>query len=193
MGLTGGIGSGKTTVADMWRERGALIIDADVISREVVLPGTKGIAQIAARWPDYVDADGVLDRKGLATVIFADDAQRAEINAIIHPLVRERSEALENKAQPGTVAVHVIPLLFEWDYWKTCVATVAVVAPNDARLHRVVKRDGLNAEGVLARMRAQIDPEEARVRATYTIDNDADLGTLRERAGAVYEKLLELR
>jgi dephospho-CoA kinase len=193
VGLTGGIGSGKSTVAELWRERGALIIDADVLARDVVAPDSDGIRAIAARWPAVVAPDSALDRAALAQIVFHDDVEREALNAIIHPRVRDRSETLEARAPAGTIAVHVIPLLFEGDYWKSCAATVVVFAPPDERLTRVVKRDGANAEGVLARMRAQIDPAEARDRATYAIENDADLTALRERANAVYDRLLELR
>jgi dephospho-CoA kinase len=189
VGLTGGIGAGKSTVAGVWRERGALILDADEMSRVVVLPGTIGIRQIAARWPDYVDADEVLDRKGLSRVIFADDAQRAEINALIYPLVLACAIEREAAAPAGTIAVHVIPLLFEWDYWRMCDATVAVFAPEDVRVARVTARDGLSRDDVLARMRAQLDPVEMRARATYAIDNAGDLATLRARAEAVWLSL----
>jgi dephospho-CoA kinase len=192
VGLTGGIGSGKSAVAEMWRERGALIIDADVLAREVVAPGSDGFAAIGARWPVAIAADGTLDRAALAQIVFHDDTEREALQAIIHPRVRALSEAREAEAPAGTIAVHVIPLLFEGEYWKSCDATVAVFAPNDVRVTRVVERDGANAEGVLARMRAQIDPAIARQRTTYAIENDSDLTALRERANAVYDLLVRL-
>ena len=192
VGLTGGIGSGKSAVAENWRERGALIIDADLLARDVVAPGSEGFAQIVQRWPAAHAADGTLDRPALAQIVFHDDAERAALQDIIHPRVRALAEARESAAPAGTIAVHVIPLLFEGDSWKTCDATVAVFAPNHERVKRVVERDGVNAEGVLARMRAQIDPDEARKRATYTIDNDSDLETLRARADTVYDELITM-
>ena len=190
VGLTGGIGSGKSGVAEMWRERGALIIDADLIAREVVAPDSDGFAAIAARWPGVIAPDGTLDRAALAQIVFHDDAEREALQEIIHPRVRALSEAREAAAPAGTIAVQVIPLLFEGEYWKSCDVTVAVFAPNDMRVTRVVERDGVNAEGVLARMRAQIDPAVARLRATYAIENDGDLTALRERANAVYDSLV---
>jgi len=189
VGLTGGIGSGKSAVAELWRARGAVIVDADRLARDVVAPGTPGLGAIARRWPAAIGADGTLDRAALAHIVFGDDAQREALNGIIHPRVRALADAMEANAPEGSIAVHVIPLLFEGEYWKSCDATVAVIAPDHARVSRVVARDGINAEGVLARMRAQIDPREARARATYVIENDADLETLRARAFAVYDQL----
>jgi dephospho-CoA kinase len=193
VGLTGGIGSGKSAVAEVWRTRGALIIDADVLAREVVAPGTDGLRAIAKRWPAAIAADGTLDRAALAQIVFADDDERTRLNQIVHPRVRALADARESEAPDGTIAVHVIPLLFEGDAWRTCDATVLVVAPEDARIERVVERDDTDAERVMARMRAQIDPRRARELATYVIENDSDLDTLRARANAIYDELLALR
>jgi len=189
IGLTGGIGSGKSTVADVWRERGALIVDADRLARDAVAPGSPGLAEIASRWPAAIAADGTLDRPALARIVFGNDAERAALNGIVHPRVRTLAQAREAEAPAGVPVVHVVPLLFEGEYWRSCAATVVVVAPDDARIARVMQRDGIDRASVLQRMRAQIDPAEARRRATYAIDNDADLATLRERANAVYDLL----
>ena len=139
VGLTGGIGSGKSAVAEMWRERGALIIDADLLARDVVAPGSEGLATIAARWPAVIAADGSLDRPALAQIVFHDDKEREALQDIIHPRVRALGEAREAEAPAGTIAVHVIPLLFEGEYWTSCDATVAVFAPDDVRVTRVVR------------------------------------------------------
>jgi dephospho-CoA kinase len=193
VGLTGGIGSGKSTVAEVWRERGAAIIDADLLAREVVAPGSDGLRAIAKRWPEAIADEGSLDRAALARIVFADDDERTRLNTIVHPRVRRLAEQREGDLPPGSVAVHVIPLLFEGDYWRTCDATVLVTAPDEARVERVVTRDDVEPEGVLARMRAQIDPATARELATYTIENDGDRAQLRARANVVYDALLELR
>ncbi|HEY5348445.1 MAG TPA: dephospho-CoA kinase, partial [Candidatus Lustribacter sp.] len=150
-----------------------------------------GLREIALRWPAVVGADDILDRPALARIVFADDAQRAALNGIVHPRVRALALAQEAEAPAGTLAVHVIPLLFEGDYWRECDATVVVIAPAHTRTERVMQRDSIDHASVLQRMRAQIDPAEARRRATYTIDNDADLTVLRERANAVYDRLVE--
>ena len=193
VGLTGGIGSGKSAVAGLWRERGALIIDADQLARGAVEPGSPGLRAIATRWPSVISADGSLDRAALARVVFDDDDERARLNAIVHPRVRALAEQIEADAVDGTIAVHMIPLLFEGDYWRTCDATVLVTAPDETRIERVIGRDAGDRRSVRQRMSAQIDPEEARGLATYVIENDGDLATLRERAEGVYDALLALR
>ena len=190
VGLTGGIGAGKSAVAEVWRERGALIIEADQLARDAVAPGTRGLAEIALRWPSVIAADGTLDRRALARIVFDNDAERGALNGIVHPRVRALAKAREAEAPAGTLAVHVIPLLFEGEYWRLCDATVVVIAPDEARVERVMQRDGIDRASVLQRMRAQIDPAQARRRATYAIDNDAGLATLRERANAVYDRLI---
>jgi dephospho-CoA kinase len=189
VGLTGGIGAGKSAVAAMWHDRGASIIDADHLAREAVAPGTRGLREIALRWPQVIAPDGTLDRAALARIVFADADERATLNGIIHPRVRALARGLERQSPPGALIVHVVPLLFESEYWRTMDANAAVIAPVEARIARVIERDGLDRSSVLERMRAQIDPEEARRRATYAIDNDGDLETLRSRANAVYDLL----
>ncbi len=187
VGLTGGIGAGKSAVAAVWRDRGASIIDADHLAREAVAPGTRGLREIALRWPEVIAPDGSLDRGALARIVFANDGERATLNGIVHPRVRALARSLEAQSPAGAPIVHVVPLLFESEFWRTMDVNVAVVAPLEARIARVMERDGLDRESVLERMRAQIDPEEARRRATYAIDNDGDLATLRARANAVYD------
>jgi dephospho-CoA kinase len=189
VGLTGGIGSGKSAVAAVFAGRGATVIDADVLAREVVAPGSDGLREIGAIWPQAIAADGGLDRAALAAIVFADEPARARLNAITHPRVRARAAELERDAPDGLV-VHVIPLLFEGDYWRTCDKTVVVVAPAAVRIARVIARDAAEREAVERRMAAQIDPELARTRADYVVENDGDLGALRERSTRVYDALL---
>jgi dephospho-CoA kinase len=189
VGLSGGIGSGKSAVADVWRERGALVIDADVLAREAVAPGTRALKEIALRWPAVIAADGTLDRAALAAIVFENDAERAVLNGIVHPRVRALAKARQADLPPGAMVIEVVPLLFEGEYWRTCDVTVLVVAPDEARIERVMARDAIPRAAVERRMRAQIDPAEARKRATYTIENDADVATLRLRANAVYDRL----
>jgi dephospho-CoA kinase len=189
VGLTGGIGAGKSAVAAVWRDRGASIIDADHLAREAVAPGTDGLREIGLRWPQVIASDGTLDRAALARIVFANADERATLNGIIHPRVRELARALDAQSPSEALIAYVVPLLFESEYWRTMDANVAVIAPLEARIARVMERDGLDRMSVLERMRAQIDPEEARRRATYAIDNDGDLETLRSRANAVYDLL----
>ena len=189
VGLTGGIGSGKSAVAAYFTERGATVIDADALAREVVAPGSDGLREIAAAWPAAIGADGALDRAALAAIVFADEAARARLNAITHPRVRARAAELEHDAPDGLV-VHVVPLLFEGDFWRTCDKTVVVIAPADVRIARVVARDSPERAAVERRMVAQIDPALARDRADYVVENDRDLPSLRERSERVYDRLL---
>jgi len=188
VGLTGGIGSGKSVVAAIFAELGATVIDADVLAREVVAPGSDGLREIAATWPGAIGRDGALDRAALAAIVFANDAERARLNAITHPRVRARADALE-RAAPDGIVVHVVPLLFEGEFWRRCDRTVVVIAPEDVRIARVVARDAVEREAVERRMAAQIAPGLARERADYVLENGGDLGGLRERAHAVYEAL----
>ena len=189
VGLTGGIGSGKSAVAAVFAERGATVIDADTLAREVVAPGSEGLREIAVRWPDVIARDGALDRAALAQVVFTDERARAELNAITHPRVRARAAEIERDAPEGVV-VQVIPLLFEGDYWRQCEKTVVVIAPVEVRIARVLARDASEREAVERRMAAQIAPELARTRADYVVENDGHLRDLRERAGRVYDALL---
>ena len=189
VGLTGGIGSGKSAVAELLRAHGARIIDTDVLSRQVVAPGGEALAAIARRWPQAIAPDGTLDRPALAAIVFADAQARAELNALLHPRIRELALAQAAQAQPGEVVVFVVPLLFESDFWKLCDKTVAVTAPLEQRMRRIVERDAASAEHARARMAAQIDPGQARRRADYVVENDGTLADLRARVDVLWGAL----
>lgn len=187
VGLTGGIGSGKSEVARVLGRLGAQIIDADRLAREVVEPGTAGFAEVAQRWPQ-VAGEGGIDRAALAAIVFTDPKERAALNAIVHPRVRERAGEIEAMVEDA-IHVHVVPLLFEGEYWKECDATIVVIAPRETRIARVEARDGSAREDIEARMAAQIDPEEAARRATYVIRNDAGLSELETATASVWASL----
>ncbi|MGD0474174.1 MAG: dephospho-CoA kinase [Candidatus Velthaea sp.] len=189
VGLTGGIGSGKSAVARLFSDWGAVVIDADVLAHDVVAGGTPGLAEIGRIWPQVIGSQGSLDRAALSRIVFGDAAAREQLNGIIHPRVRAGAAALEAAAAPGSIVVHVVPLLFEGDYWKTCDANVLVVAPAAVRVARVVARDGWSVADIQARMAAQIDPARAAGMADFVIDNDGDLATLEQRARRVYAAL----
>jgi dephospho-CoA kinase len=189
VGLTGGIGSGKGEVGAVFASLGALLIDADELAREAVAPGSDGLRRVLERWPETRAADGTLDRTALAAKVFADPGARADLNAIVHPAVRELAAARERSAAPGQVVVHEVPLLFETDFDRGCDATVVVVAEPERRIARVLQRSGLSREEVERRMAAQMDPAEASRRATFTIVNDGSLDEVRARARAVWEAL----
>lgn len=188
VGLTGGIGSGKSEVARIFESLGAFIIDSDLLAREAVAPNSDGLRAIARMWPGVVRGGG-LDRGALAEIVFNDPDARSQLNAIVHPFVRQLSAERERHAKDDQIVVHMVPLLFETGFCDQCEANVVVIAPDDERIARVMKRDRLTQEQVRARMAAQISPEEARSRATYTIQNDGNLSHLRERTTAVYEQL----
>jgi dephospho-CoA kinase len=189
VGLTGGIGSGKSAVAQFFSDWGAVVIDADVLAREAVAVGTPGLAHIAQLWPAVISPEGSLDRAALSRIVFADARARDRLTAIVHPRVREAAAACEAAAPPDSIVVHVVPLLFEGDYWRTCAVNVLVVAPAATRIARVAARDGLSARDVEARMAAQIDPERAAAMADFVVNNDGDFATLKRRARRVYDAL----
>lgn len=188
IGLTGGIGSGKSAVARVWAECGALVIDADESAREAVALGSPGLTQIAARWPQVVTPAGLLDRTALGKIVFMDDVARSELEAIVHPAVRAIALEKEAAAAPNQAIVHMVPLLFEVGYDQRCDMTVVVIAPDEERIARVETRDGLSREAVLDRIRRQIDPLEAARRADVVIANDGDLALLHTRAVDVFRQ-----
>jgi dephospho-CoA kinase len=189
VGLTGGIGSGKSAVADMLAELGAFVIDTDELAREVVAPGSPALFQISSKWPQVI-RNGELDRAALADVVFADEGAREQLNAIVHPRVRALAAEREKAAQPRQLLVHVVPLLFETGYGETLDRSIVVIASDENRIARVIARDGIDEERVRARMAAQIDPEKARSLADYVIANDADLAQLQSRTRQVYNTIL---
>lgn len=187
IGLTGGIASGKSAVAHMLRRAGVPVVDADVLAREAVGPGTEALSAIQRRFgPSVLAPDGSVDRKALGALVFADEAARRELNAIVHPavatLAMARLEALRDQGAP--VAVYEVPLLFESGLEGMMDATLLVAAPEAAQISRMGSRDGLDEAAARARMAAQLPLAEKRRRATAVIDND---GTLAELAGRLGE------
>jgi len=188
VGLTGGIGAGKSAVAATLSDLGAFIVDTDVIAREVVAPNSDGLREIARVWPQAVRG-GALDRAALADIVFADPKARERLNGLLHPHIRRIALEREGRAQPGQLVVHVVPLLFETGYDRLVDKSVLVVAPLEQRIARIVARDKLDEARVRARMAAQIEPDRARDVADFVIENDGNLNHLRERTAAVYAVL----
>jgi len=191
VGLTGGIGSGKSEVAKIFGVLGALVIDADRLAREAVAPGTPGFERVAAGFPSVVTGDGSLDRANLAAIVFHDSGAREALGAIVHPEVRRLAARLEATAGPEQIVVHDVPLLFEAGFYRQCDASVLVVAAEETRIGRVVARNGLSPEDARRRMKAQIDPERARELADYTLDNDGTIDALVDAVREVYADLRE--
>jgi dephospho-CoA kinase len=162
-----------------------LVIDADELARDAVAPGSAGLREIAEHWPAVVQ-NGELDRPALAKIVFADPAQREVLNAIVHPLVRRLHFEREAGSGADTIVVHEVPLLFESGFAAVCDANVAVFAPRETRVARLLARGGLTRDDIEGRMAAQMDPDEVRARSDYVIENDGTLGQLRERVTALY-------
>lgn len=188
--LTGGIASGKTAVSDLLAERGAVIIDSDVLAREVVEPGTPALAAIAERFgPGVLRADGSLDRPGLGAVVFADAAARADLNAIVHPAVRLRARELADAAPPDAVVVQVIPLLVETGQAGAFDIVVVADAPPELQVARLMKRNGLTRADAEARLAAQATRAERLAAADVVLDNTGSHEHLRDQVDALWERL----
>jgi dephospho-CoA kinase len=184
IGLTGGIGSGKSTVSALLAARGAVVIDADRIAREVVEPGTQGLAAVVdAFGTSVLRDDGSLDRPALAAVVFADPDARRKLDGIVHPLVRARSAELAAAAPGDAVVVHDVPLLVETGQAGFYDLVLVVQADPEVRVQRLVDR-GLSEEDARARIAAQATDEQRRAVADVVLDNDgteADLAAQVER------------
>lgn len=193
VGLTGGMGSGKSTVSRMLAQRGAVVVDADALAREVVEPGTDGYGAVVARFGDrVVRDDGSLDREALARTVFEDEAARADLNAIVHPRVAQRiveRVAEVSERDPDALVVLDVPLLVEAGQERAYAAVVVVVAPEDTRVERVVRERAMDPGAVRARIAAQASDEERRAVATHVIDNSGDLAELARQVDEVWADL----
>lgn len=189
VGLTGGVGSGKSTVAALLAAHGAVIIDADAIAREVVEPGTPGFDAVVAEFGNaVVGPDGRLDRPALAAIVFSDEARRAQLNAIVHPLVGQRTVELAQAAPPDAVVVYDIPLLVENDMAGGFEFVIVVLADVDVRLARLEAR-GMAEADARERMAAQASDEQRRAAADAVIDNNGSLDDLRARVDEVWQRM----
>ncbi|HWM02188.1 MAG TPA: dephospho-CoA kinase, partial [Actinophytocola sp.] len=172
VGLTGGIGSGKSTVAGRLSEHGAVVIDADRIAREVVEPGTAGLAELVEAFGDDVlTPDGALDRAALARRVFADDAARARLNGIVHPRIGERTAELMAAAPSEAIVVHDVPLLVENKLGPAYHLVLVVDAPVETRVARVLRDRGMSEQDARARVAAQADEPARRAAADVWLDN----------------------
>jgi dephospho-CoA kinase len=188
IGLTGGIGSGKTTVAQRLTELGATEIDADLLAREVVAPGSQGLRSVASRFgSDLVLADGSLDRALLAERAFASSESRLELEAILHPLIQTLSR--ERIAEATGVVVYTIPLLVESGSKLPFDRVIAVSAPEEVRVQRLVASRGMTQEQALARIAAQATDAQREEIADFVISSDCTMSELIERVDAVYAEV----
>ena len=192
VGLTGNIGSGKSTVARLLAARGVPVIDADLLARAVTAPGSRALAAIFARWGGGVRAaDGSLDRAALRRIIFSDAAERAALDAIVHPEVEARRNALLAAARERGDRVQVcdIPLLFEVGLAEQMDVILLIDAPRDLRVERLVRDRGLSRTDALAMIGAQLPAEKKRARSDYVIDNDGTPELLRARVDETWRAI----
>lgn len=191
VGLTGGVGSGKSTVAALFAEHGAMIIDADAIAREVVERGTAGFQAVVAQFgDDILGPDGALDRPALAAIVFADERRRSDLNAIVHPLVGQRVAELARAAPAEAVVVYDVPLLVENDMAGGFDLVVVVEAPAELRLERLAGR-GMPEADARERIRAQASDEQRRAVADEVIVNDGSRDELAAKAHDVWARLVQ--
>jgi dephospho-CoA kinase len=188
VGLSGGVGSGKTTVAKLLEKHGAVVIDADAIAREVVEPGTPGYDAVVQRFGADVVADGRLDRAALAKIVFNDADALADLNRIVHPLVGERVAELNDSAPPDAVVVYDVPLLAEKAMAEGFDVVVMVLADRERRLERLERR-GMTREDAEARMASQVDDERRREIADEIITNDRTPDELAAAVDELWDRL----
>ncbi|EQD81479.1 dephospho-CoA kinase [Saccharopolyspora erythraea NRRL 2338] len=186
VGLSGGIGSGKSTVAKRLADLGAVVIDSDVLAREVVAPGSDGLAAVVERFgSDVLDADGALDRPAMARRVFGDDEARAALNAIVHPRVGARTAELMEQAAEDAIVVHDVPLLVELGYAPSYHLVVIVDAPVEDRVRRLVDR-GLEESDARARIRAQATEDQRREAADVWLDNSGAVDDVHAAVDALW-------
>ncbi|MFJ5687786.1 dephospho-CoA kinase [Streptomyces sp. NPDC093099] len=190
LGLTGGIGSGKSEVSRLLTSYGAVLIDSDRIAREVVEPGTPGLAAVVAEFgPGVLTPDGALDRTKLGAIVFGDPDRLRALNAIVHPLVRARSAELETAAGPDSIVVHDVPLLVENGMEALYDLVVVVDASPETQLDRLVRLRGMAESEARKRMEAQAGRERRRAAADVVIDNDGPLEELEPQVRRVWQTL----
>ncbi len=188
--LTGGIGSGKSAVSALLAERGAVVIDADLLAREVVAPGTAGLAEIVIAFgPDLIDADGGLNRSAMSERVFKDPVARRQLERIVHPRVRARAEQIEALAREDAVVVHDIPLLAETGQVDRFDDVVVVDCPPEVQIARLVSERGMTAQEARDRLAAQATREQRLAVADHVVSNEGSLDELREAVEQLWQTL----
>ena len=190
VGLTGGVASGKSTVSAMLAELGAVVIDADLLAREVVERGTPGLARVVEEFgEELLTADGDLDRPAMGRLVFGDEERRRRLEAIVHPLVFERYAEIEGSAPADGVVVHDIPLLAESGRADTFDEVVVVDVPTELQVERMVRDRDWTEDEARSRIAAQATREQRLAIATIVVDNAGSLDDLRVRVAEVWEQL----
>jgi len=194
IGLTGGIACGKSTVSNMFRERGALIIDADVIAREVVEPGKEAWQKIIECFGREILLENQeIDRAKLGSIVFTDEKARQQLNAIVHPAVRKRMNelALAGEAAGKPLIIFDIPLLFESKLEHLVEKIIVVYCPEEKQLERLMKRNGFSEIEAMNRIKSQISIEEKKKKGDFVIDNSGSIEETEKQVDAIYSRLLQ--
>ena len=191
IGLTGGIGSGKTTVAERLRQKGAFVVDADKVAREVVEPGQPALAELAEAFDGVITAEGVLDRAELARQAFATPEVTQQLNNITHPRIRERTDELFATAREEgrEVVVYDMPLLIENGETETVDTVLVVDTPDETRVSRLVDSRGLDEDDARRRIAAQIDRDTRLAAADVVLDNSGDVEALIDQVDRFWEQV----
>lgn len=194
VGLTGSIATGKSTVSEMFRRKGAEIIDADHIAREVVEPGTEGLARIVREFgPGMLDEEGKLNRERLGARIFQNPAEREKLNRLLHPLIvdcmRAKTEKIKKEKDPDLL-IWDVPLLIEGNLTQWVEAVILVYTPKEIQLERLMKRNALSKEEAEKRILAQMDIEEKKKYADYMIDNRGTLSETERQVDQLWKQLI---
>ena len=191
VGLTGGIGAGKSTVADLFSQKGAVVIRSDELARQVIEPQTPGFQQVIDRFgQDFVNAEGYIDRAKLAQIVFQDDAALKDLENIIHPLVRSKTNEIIDQHTSETIIVNEIPLLLEKKMESLFDFLVIVISSEKNRLERLAQR-GLTTEQATARMSKQVSDDERKAAADFLIVNDGNLDQLEADVEKIWQTLQE--
>ena len=191
VGLTGGIGSGKSTVSALLAARGAVVIDYDLLAREAVEPGSPGLEAIAERFgPEVIASDGTLDRPALAAIVFADPAALTDLNGITHPAIWQLAAAREAEAGPDAIVVHDNPLLVEMGAAQHCDVVVVVDVPEDVQVARLVSSRGMSEDEARARIATQASRQQRTGAADLVIDNTGPLDELALIVGGTWDELV---
>ncbi|TDU86709.1 dephospho-CoA kinase [Kribbella voronezhensis] len=189
VGLTGGIGAGKSAVSRLLEERGAVVIDSDVLAREVVARGTDGLAEVVATFGDVLTPEGELDRPAVGRLVFGDAEARRKLEAIIHPRVRARAAEIEAAAPAGAVVVNDIPLLVETGQADRFDLVLVVDVPPELQVQRLTELRGMSAEEAGQRIASQASREDRLAAADIVVDNSGSLADLERRVEEIWPEL----
>lgn len=191
VGLTGGIGAGKSTVADLFSQKGAVVIRSDELARQVIEPQTPGFQQVIDRFgKDFINSEGYIDRAKLAQIVFQDDAALKDLEKIVHPLVRSKTNQIIDQHTSETIIVNEIPLLLEKKMESLFDFLVIVISSEKNRLERLSQR-GLTVEQATARMSKQVSDDERKAAADFLIVNDGNLDQLEVDVEKIWQTLQE--